>query len=150
MLVTQVEMLLYHADKAEMVKMLDWLEKSEKFLFSPAQRVAYGFEITGYGMNTSWPEDKIRVDSKCRTGPFIDLRLTMKNFTYPRILADILRKYGWKIKGCYRQIYVDLDASWSDIRFNGSWTYVTDDDFPRLWDAGLDRGRQEGRRGWRR
>ena len=42
MLVTEVEMLLWHADAAEMAKMLEWLTtRNEKFLFDMDQRVSY-------------------------------------------------------------------------------------------------------------
>ena len=69
MLVTEVE-ILRHEDAHEMAKMLDWLTThNEKFLFDTNQRVSYGFRT----VNVDWDQRDVRVDRKCRTGPYIDL-----------------------------------------------------------------------------
>ena len=69
MLVTEVEMLLWHPKPAEMAKMADWLRTHEKFLFDTSQRVSYGLHI----LNADWQWGDVRVDCKSRSGPYIDL-----------------------------------------------------------------------------
>jgi len=145
MLVTEVEMLLWHEDKAEMAKMLEWLTTREKFLFDMKQRASYGLPAE----RSEWDEGDVRVDRKCRTGAYIDLRFTMLTYAYPHHLARILRDGGWKIKGGWRAHWVAMSATWADMpRFTGDWTQLSDPDFPALWGAGADRARQEGRRGF--
>ena len=144
---TEVEMLLWHADAAEMAKMLEWLTTREKFLFDMRLRGAYGFR-TG---TSEWGATEVRVDRKCRTGAYIDLRFTMLTYAYPHYLSRILREGGWKIKGGWRGHWVAMSATWADMpRFTGDWERLCDADFPALWGAGADRARQEGRRGLER
>jgi hypothetical protein len=129
MLVTQVEMLLSNADRAETTKMLDWLNsQNRKFLFDSNERISYGFRTS----NVDWSREDIRVESRSRTGPFIDLRYTLRTYDYPHALAHVLRNTNWKIKAKYRQNCIETDKPWSEIRFSGLWTYLCDPDFPRL------------------
>jgi hypothetical protein len=137
-------MLLWHADKAEMAKMLEWLATREKFLFDSGQRASYGFR-TG---NSDWDLGDVRVDSTCRTGAYIDWRFTLRTYRYPHSLAGILRLSGWKISARHRAHWVEMSATWADMpRFTGDWERLCDADFPALWGPRADRARQEGRRG---
>ena len=143
MLVTEVEMLLSHADAAEMAKMLDWLTTREKFLFDTNRRVEYGL----MWRNADWHAADVRVDSTCRTGAYIDWRFTLRTYSYPHYLAFILRLSGWKIKAGFREHWVAFGTTWAGMpRFTGDSERLCDADFP-LWGPGADRARQEGRRG---
>ena len=69
MLVTEVEMLLWHADTDIMVKMMWWLGRHEKFLFDNGQRVAFGL-LVGIGQ---WDAGEVRIDRRCWNNVYIDL-----------------------------------------------------------------------------
>ena len=103
MLVTEVQMLLHHEDVTAMAKMLDWLTHNAKFLFDKDQRVSYGLWPVNVVNNADWVQADVRVDQRCRTGPFIDLQFTLREYIYPHLLARILRGGGWKIKGRWRE-----------------------------------------------
>lgn len=141
MLVTQVEMLLSHTDRAETTKMLDWLKNDEKFLFNSSRRYEYGL----FNLNADWHSENIRVQTRCRSGPFIDFRFTLYMHEYPHTLAHILRRSQWKIKARFRSAWIqDRDVRPKSIRWD-PWTHLCDPDFPSLWDPDADRARQEGR-----
>jgi hypothetical protein len=145
MLVTKVEMLLSHKNRDEMQKMFEWLTThDDKFLFDSMARLDYGLP-TMYG---DWARDNVRIDG-CgwnKGSPVIDLRFTLKTYTYPHFLATILRDGGWKIKGRYQEIHVDMRTEWKDMHFPGPWTELCDPGFPNLYSAAADRARQEGER----
>jgi hypothetical protein len=89
MLVTQVEMLLHHADRTQTTKMEAWLKDDPKFLFRINTHIAYGFQ----NYNATWDDAEIRLDSWIRTGSsidYIDLRFTLRSYVYPLTLARIL------------------------------------------------------------
>ncbi len=140
MCVTQVEMLLSNADRAQVAKMLDWLNSiNHKFLFDSWQRRKFGL----IRIDCNWPDEDILVESTSRTGHYVDFRFTVRIHGYPHVLALVLHKSKWKIKARYRQIDVDRDTPWSEMHFSDRWTHLCDKDFP-LWGASADRARQTG------
>ena len=141
MQVTQVEMLLSHADRAEMARMLYWLNHhNRKFLFDSNARLDYGFT----SLNADWRKEDIRIDGAVRAGPFIDFGFTLRSYPYPHTLALILRRDGWKVNGRYRTLRVEPDRKWEEMYFSGRWTQAYETHFPHGWSAGADRRRQEG------
>ena len=142
MLVTQVEMLLWHADQAEMAKMLEWLESDGAFLFDQHARERYGLGGTG-----RWFRSCVWVDTACRTGAYIDWRFALSTYGYPHALAHAVGRGGWKIKARWREQQVATGATWETVpAFRGPWTELSDEGFP-LWGPGADRARQAGGRG---
>jgi hypothetical protein len=145
MQVTRAEMLLYHENPEQMKKMFEWLKThDDKFLFDGNQRLEYGLPI----MPADWARVNVLIDG-CEWNlgsPVIDLRFTLKTYTYPHALAHILRTGGWKIKGRYQEISVDMDTEWKKMHFSGPWTELCDPGFPALHSAAADRARQEGGR----
>ena len=142
MQVTQVEMLLSHADRAERARMLSWLNRHHpKFLFDTNARERYGFPA----LNVDWDIQDIRIDAAVTDGRFIDFGFTLRSYTYPHMLAHILRRAGWKVHGRYRTIRVEPTRPWEEMYFSGRWTHDDETHFPHGWSAGADRRRQEGR-----
>ncbi len=43
MIVTEVKLLLWNTNRDETAKMLEWLDRDEKFIFDWKQRFVYGF-----------------------------------------------------------------------------------------------------------
>ena len=145
MQVTRAEMLLYHENREQMHTMFDWLKThDDKFLFDGVQRSIYGLPM----MPADWARDNVRIDGcEWNNGSLaIDLRFTLKTYTYPHALAQILRNGGWKIKGRYQEISVDMGTEWTKMHFSGPWTELCDAGFPALHSAAADRARQEGGR----
>jgi hypothetical protein len=143
MQVTQVEMLLRHADFFELVNMHYWLNRhNPRFLFDSNARIDYGFTP----LNADWQREDVGIDGAGAIGPFIDFRFTLRTYRYPHALALILRMNGWRVNGRYRTMHVDPDTPWEDLHFSGAWTPDYEPDFPHGWSPGADRRRQEGRR----
>ena len=141
MQVTQVEMLLRHADVFELANMHYWLNRHDpRFLFDSSARIDYGFTP----LNADWQRQHIRIDGAGAIGPFIDFRFTLRTYRYPHALALILRRDSWRLSGRWRTMQVDPDTPWEDLHFAGPWTLDCRPHFPHGWSPRADRRRQEG------
>lgn len=141
MLVTQVEMFLSNADRADTAKMMDWLNHNEKFLFHDNARMRYGL----HRINCNWYSDNITIQRKCMTGAFIDFRFTLHTYLYPHTLVYILHQSGWQIKARFRQGWIDNRHDRLETTSWRPWEYLCDHDFPSAWNPLADQARQEGR-----
>ena len=144
MQVTQVEMLLRHADVFELDNMHYWLNRHDPwFLFDSISRIRYGFTP----LPADWQREHVRIDGAGAIGPFIDFRFTLRTYAYPHALALVLRRHGWRLSGRWRAMRVDRDTPWQELHFSGQWTLDHEPDFPHGWSPRADRRRQDGRRG---
>jgi hypothetical protein len=147
MLVTEVDMLMWNANRDETAKMMQWLARDETFLFDFETREHYGFtgfEDEGFYCDPSWYRENITVQMKRRTSRFIDFRFTLNTYTYPKSLVTILHQLGWKVKSRWREGWIDGPVDETRVIRWRAWNQRCDSGFPLLWDAGLDRARQEG------